>query len=249
LKFALTFFVLLNASIITGKDLLVVSTLQLYPWSYTEQGVIKGAFYEPIELIRKQYSGKIKHLITPLTRSLAGMTKTNAYDLALFTPGPHSAQLIDLGVVLDGIMLIALPRKGIIIHSIDDFKTLRIGAPRGISANTPVIDNSLYDVSFSNDNIFGLRMLEKNRIDVYVETNVSISSVAEALKLAPENYEKPVILIQGKVFHAHLWLNKKSTISDNQRTEIERLVKEMKITGKFEHFVDDRLKWLEQIPD
>ncbi|MFT5521496.1 MAG: ABC-type amino acid transport substrate-binding protein [Enterobacterales bacterium] len=80
--------------------------------------------------------------------------------------------------MLDGVMLIALPGKGIIINSIEDFKDLTIGAPSGISVNTPVIDSSIYKVEFSNGNIFGLRMLDQKRIDVYVETNVSIAAVA-----------------------------------------------------------------------
>lgn len=230
------------------KDELVISTLQLYPWSYIEKGKTTGAFYEPMELIRKKYSGKMQHLIIPLNRALKGMTENNSYDLALFTPGPHSKKLIDLGVVLDGVMLIALPRKGIKINSIEDFKDLKIGTPRGISAYTPVIDSSKYNVQFSNDNTYGLKMLKNQRTDVYVETNVSISSVAKALNFNPENYEKPFVLIKGEVFHAHLWLNKSSTITVAQRDEIQTIIKDLYSKGEFQLFVDKRTDWLNKIP-
>lgn len=247
MKIIVTIILLCCLSITSAKEKLIAATLQLYPWSYIEEGVMKGAFYEPMELIKENYTGKIQHLTIPLSRALQGMVTTNAYDLALFTPGPHSKQLYDLGVVLDGVMLIALPRKGIIINSIDDFKGLKIGTPRGISADTPVIDSSIYKVEFSNDNIFGLRMLDQKRTDVYVETNVSISAVAEKLKFDPEKYEKPFILIKGEIFHVHLWLNLKSKITEIQRAEIENIIKDLKSKNLFNTFVDKRLNWLEKI--
>ena len=96
------------------------------------------------------------------------------------------------------------------------YEGLKLGTPRGISANTPAIDSSIYKVEFSNDNIFGLRMLIQKRTDVYVETNVSISAVTEKLNLDPNKYEKPFILIEGEVFHVYLRLNQKSTITEIQ---------------------------------
>ena len=57
-----------------------------------------------------------------------------------------------------------------------------------------------------------------------MKTNVSISLVAEKLKLGPNKYEEPCVLIEGEFFHAHLWLNRKSSVTALQRTCLRRLL-------------------------
>ena len=220
-------------------------TLDLAPWGIRQDAGYTGAFYLPMELIIKNFGYPVDHQLIPLKRALMGMKTADSFDLAIFTPGPHSKDLIDLGVVLKGIKLIFLSRKGLKVNEVSDIdRKWLIGTPRGISASTPVLNSGKYNIVYVDGNRSGMRMLARGRLDAFLETNVSISMVAESLSLDRNAFDKPITLVDESIFPAILYLNKKTRMSSKVQKELSGTVSNLRESGKLQVFVDDALRWL-----
>lgn len=227
-----------------ASEILRAVTIDYKPWGYyQEKNKATGAFYDAVTLILdrfEQQSGiETEHRLQPLARAKKEMLSSTA-DLAVFTPSPATDDLIDLGVVFEGIKMVLLPRAGVGLDNQDDLLGLRVAIPRGADAHADFLRHPKIKLLNVNRPEQMVDMLLANRVDVAVETNITFATIMREKGLRSSSLGMPYVILQGEAFQGHLWMSKASDFYAH-RKRLEDIVTELRQSGQFQIILNE---WL-----
>lgn len=192
-RLLLVLFLLTGSWGVQANDLSFI-TIEVAPWASTnpDSGIKEGAFIEIMKEVEKRIQRKISVTITPFAR-VDRELESGAHDCTILVPRPD--ELVEKGDVVSYHPIGFIARKGVIVSSYDDIKSLKLSVIRGASL-TPEFDNDeTLHKEYDTDYLIGLRKVARGRLDAIVGAIPTLLYLIEQEGLSAE-FETPLPVLE-----------------------------------------------------
>lgn len=191
---SLLLFLLFTFLPVAWADPIVVYVNDQKPWSFKQDGEIKGLSVSFLHLLSKAIDHPIAIDAAPYHRLLKDF-EAGRMDFTMFLQDQQPKDAIPVVKIID-VDIVALPRQGVEFNSLTDLSHLRVGKMRGAMYSRKLEDSVELECIEVHSYQQALQLLIKGRLDVVVGTPMAIRYAYEDIGIDKSKFAQPVILDQ-----------------------------------------------------
>lgn len=179
-----------------AKDVLHVKTFLIDPWGMVAGEKRCGITYDMAMAVAREADLDIVNEIVPFARFLEAL-RTGESDIGIMHRTPESEALAEpLGRTMVDPEVVILPRKGLVIRTLDDLARLTVGVTRagsGVQDDRISTNTTIRIVEYKTDRQ-GVEMLREGRLDSLLSSRETSSYLIKQLGFSPDDFGAPLTL-------------------------------------------------------